>query len=629
METNLTIEVGSSPRKPSILAAPYPSSITSKLLDDGTVQSHVALALDSPHNKVLLSNDSLGTVISSNPANSKISTTSVKSEPEDFASPSNFKRINVVEHTESALDTERNASVITDKRQTVAKKLDSVMSNLTAMGPPKLALTAFPGKGPEQPSASHLANTYSSTAPPKADVWTRLQHLQSLQSLGVVGGDEYTERKQQLVDELTGTTLKNKDAHNRAKGSVVAFKRVTEDPPAKKREKGVEYIQHGFAKAVVPRPPPKDWSTVKAERAIKHSFNLDTGEWSQGEVMVQLEQEPFAKGSCRLAYHMVVLSLVPYSPANSIPSQAGSHSLAAPLGDSVVSVGSDSALTAEEPKKSEQTVSATPEDKRPSSDNEAVRSKPEDSETVSYVAKISIDPYEDRDSYFQDVAMQMYTREYARKYNSYKVPKKVDFVKAWILELVERPHRPLCAVERFITGPYRKHNNNFGYVSEDERNTPQAFSHFTYEASQHRILICDIQGVGDLYTDPQIHSVDGRGFGKGNMGDRGFKKFLSSHRCNPICRYLKLPPVNANYDASAGTVPNEPYMPKDQVDAVDIELKRNRTPVLMGLPKKTNTESKTMGLGKKIATLPPRQPIPAQPPSTHHDEFKWCFCTVL
>jgi len=50
-----------------------------------------------------------------------------------------------------------------------------------------------------------------------------------------------------------------------------------------------------------------------------------------------------------------------------------------------------------------------------------------------------------------------------------------------------------CAVERFIAGPYRKYNNNYGFVSEDERNTPQAFSHYTYETSQHRILICDIQ----------------------------------------------------------------------------------------------------------------------------------------
>eukprot|EP00456_Euglypha_rotunda_P049457 TRINITY_DN3966_c0_g1_i6.p1 TRINITY_DN3966_c0_g1~~TRINITY_DN3966_c0_g1_i6.p1 ORF type:complete len:126 (+),score=17.36 TRINITY_DN3966_c0_g1_i6:115-492(+) len=102
----------------------------------------------------------------------------------------------------------------------------------------------------------------------------------------------------------------------------------------------------------------------------------------------------------------------------------------------------------------------------------------------------------------------------------------------------------MCGVERYIDGPYRKHNNNFGYVNDEERSTPQAFSHFTYECSNHKMLVCDIQGVSDCYTDPQVHSVEGKGFGKGNMGQRGIDEFLRTHRCNAICRYLKLPLIN-------------------------------------------------------------------------------------
>jgi hypothetical protein len=30
-----------------------------------------------------------------------------------------------------------------------------------------------------------------------------------------------------------------------------------------------------------------------------------------------------------------------------------------------------------------------------------------------------------------------------------------------------------------------------------------AFSHFTWEASGRTLMVCDIQGVGDLWTDPQ------------------------------------------------------------------------------------------------------------------------------
>ena len=60
-----------------------------------------------------------------------------------------------------------------------------------------------------------------------------------------------------------------------------------------------------------------------------------------------------------------------------------------------------------------------------------------------------------------------------------------------------------------------------------------------------------MQGVGDLYTgnqlenrekeekinknkkkDPQMHTINGIGFGKGNLGPRGFEKFIETHRCN-------------------------------------------------------------------------------------------------
>ena len=113
-------------------------------------------------------------------------------------------------------------------------------------------------------------------------------------------------------------------------------------------------------------------------------------------------------------------------------------------------------------------------------------------------------------------------------------------------------------------------NNNFGFVSEDERNTPQAFSHFTYESSNHRLLICDIQGVSDSYTDPQVHSEEPDGFGgKGNLGQRGIDRFLATHRCNAICRYLKLPSINANY-SDLGTLPVTQYMSYEQVQIVNI-----------------------------------------------------------
>lgn len=147
--------------------------------------------------------------------------------------------------------------------------------------------------------------------------------------------------------------------------------------------------------------------------------------------------------------------------------------------------------------------------------------------------------------YFDDVAMHSIAEYWALQFNAGGAPKRVRFVPAAVLELPFVDPPLIFAIEPHLVGEFKKHNNNNGYVAEDKRNTPQAFSHFTFHKSQGQLLIVDIQGVGDDYTDPQIMSLDGEGYGRGNLGTKGMEKFLKTHQCNAVCELLTLPKISA------------------------------------------------------------------------------------
>ena len=115
-----------------------------------------------------------------------------------------------------------------------------------------------------------------------------------------------------------------------------------------------------------------------------------------------------------------------------------------------------------------------------------------------------------RDTYFDDVKLQMDAKLWGEEYNRHNPPKKVDIFMMGVIELVEISGAPLYHIEHYIDGDYVKYNSNSGFVADKTgymRQTPQAFSHFSLERSGHELVVVDIQGVGDLYTDPQIQTA--------------------------------------------------------------------------------------------------------------------------
>ena len=103
-------------------------------------------------------------------------------------------------------------------------------------------------------------------------------------------------------------------------------------------------------------------------------------------------------------------------------------------------------------------------------------------------------------------------------------------------------------MERFIEGTYVKHNNNSGFVeyggeghgAAHHRLTPHAFSRFTFDRSAGNLMVVDIQGCDDVYTDPQIHTLAGTDYGDGNLGVGGMALFFSTAEYDSLCASLGL-----------------------------------------------------------------------------------------
>lgn len=147
---------------------------------------------------------------------------------------------------------------------------------------------------------------------------------------------------------------------------------------------------------------------------------------------------------------------------------------------------------------------------------------------------------------FHEALTQTVAESYAQDFNracaAKGLPHSIAFLPVSVVKLEGAPE-PLC-LEPYLAGEYVKHSDNDGH-NETEDELAAAFSYFTYATSSKLLVVCDIQGVGTFYTDPQIHTFDGEGFGAGNLGGDGIQRFLASHRHSLLCEQLGLPSPDA------------------------------------------------------------------------------------
>jgi myosin-heavy-chain kinase len=156
------------------------------------------------------------------------------------------------------------------------------------------------------------------------------------------------------------------------------------------------------------------------------------------------------------------------------------------------------------------------------------------------------------DMVFHEALTQSVAQSYAVAFNALAEEKglrkktKVKFLPVTVLHLPQRGPNYYAAAEPYLkySSTYVKHNDNRGGAAREtaEGELAQAFSYFTFVASKGALVVCDIQGVGNTFTDPQIHSADGkRLFGAGNMGQKGIDTFLATFEYNEMCAVMGLP----------------------------------------------------------------------------------------
>ena len=144
---------------------------------------------------------------------------------------------------------------------------------------------------------------------------------------------------------------------------------------------------------------------IPAERVVRHRYNIKARQFSKDITIVKIEKEPFTHGAMRHCFRMKKLATPPQSASNHRFHSYGW------------------------------------------------------SRALNYVAKCYLNEdgtidtsQQGSDSVLTDIILQYEAAYWAELFNASDPAKKIDFIRAYALEFVDRPGKPMFAVERFIAG---------------------------------------------------------------------------------------------------------------------------------------------------------------------------------
>ncbi|GAM19169.1 hypothetical protein SAMD00019534_023440, partial [Acytostelium subglobosum LB1] len=330
------------------------------------------------------------------------------------------------------------------------------------------------------------------------DMLARLEASQKKLEKDIADGNEQVERL--LREEGVSSPSNSRFSPQLSKRSSASLQ-----SPLQQSSPSVAGANSSSSTSSVARPQSMDLTNGESETGVLWEYDPMTEKWIRLAIKLKVEKKYFAEGALRQAYHTMSMGVF----SNDIPPLAANHSF--PTLDSIST----------------------------STQSEAAMQLSAGTKFVLKLYKKEAEQQTRRELYFDECRMQLVCRDWGHRFNQKNPPKKIEFLMSWVVELTDRNGPVLCSIEPLLVGEFKKNNSNYGAVLNN-RSTPQAFSHFTYERSEKQMIIIDIQGVDDVYTDPQIHTSDGKGFGLGNLGKTGINKFITTHKCNAVCALLGL-----------------------------------------------------------------------------------------